>query len=137
MAITDHPEDNKVQQSSSSSSTFKADLNPSNPPGFSESAFNFVSRNSNLFMTESAEKQIHSIKAADEKEEEEKKLVPNTYRKRALFKAGSVHSRGDGYRWFSWLISVAYILHVEPTYFYMQCHGFYYYYYYYYLDSQK
>ncbi|KAE8055758.1 hypothetical protein FH972_012580 [Carpinus fangiana] len=78
MAITDHPEDNKAQQSSSSSSTFKADLDPSNPPGLiSESAFNFVSRNSNLYKTESAEKQIHSIKAADEKEEE-KKLVPNT-----------------------------------------------------------
>jgi hypothetical protein len=78
MAITDHPEHNKAQQSSSSSSTFKADLDASNPPGFSESAFNFVSRNSNLYKTESAEKQIHSIKAADEKEEEEKKLVPNT-----------------------------------------------------------
>jgi hypothetical protein len=95
----------EVQQSSSF--TFNAVLDPSNPLGFIESAFNFVSQNSNLFKTESAEKQImssvHSIKrrieadekkrlkqqaekkAAYEKEQEkekekekQKKLVPNT-----------------------------------------------------------
>jgi hypothetical protein len=96
--------DHQLQQSSSF--TFNAVLDPSNPLGFLESAFNFVSQNSNLFKTEFAEKQImssvHSIKerieaeelaaekkkrrlkqqaeetAADDEKEEEKKHVPNT-----------------------------------------------------------
>jgi hypothetical protein len=77
--------------------SFNAALDPSNPLGFLESAFNFVSRKSSLFKSESAEKQITSlvrsirerIKAAEEEasakkapekeqdKEKEKKLVPN------------------------------------------------------------
>ena len=100
--LSDYQEEEQHHQSSSFS--FNAILDPSNPLEFLESAFNFASQNSNLFKSDSAEKDImvlvHSIKertkaiAEEEerlkeakkvakKEQEEKKkekdnkLVPN------------------------------------------------------------
>ncbi|XP_059444387.1 protein BOBBER 1-like [Corylus avellana] len=87
--LSDYPEDHKLQQSSSF--TFNAVLEPSNPLGFLESAFNFVSQNSNLFKTESAEKQImssvHSIKERIEAEEvaEKKKRLKQQAEKKAAY----------------------------------------------------
>uniref|UniRef100_A0A2N9FZG5 CS domain-containing protein n=1 Tax=Fagus sylvatica TaxID=28930 RepID=A0A2N9FZG5_FAGSY len=87
--LSDYQEEEQHHQSSSFS--FNAILDPSNPLEFLESAFNFASQKSNLFKSDSAEKDImvlvHSIKErtkkAAEKEQEEKqkekdnKLVPN------------------------------------------------------------
>ncbi|TYG91059.1 hypothetical protein ES288_A12G232900v1 [Gossypium darwinii] len=69
-------EDNK-QSSTSSALSFNAVLDPSNPLGFLESAFNFVSENSDMFNTDSVEKKISSlvknIKERTMKEEATKK----------------------------------------------------------------
>ena len=81
------------QEDQQSSSTFNAVLDPSNPLGFLESAFNFVSENSNLFKTESAEKQImslaHSIKVRIEAEEaaekKKKKRLKQDAKKKAAY----------------------------------------------------
>ncbi|XP_059440879.1 protein BOBBER 1-like [Corylus avellana] len=87
MAILEEVE--QLQQSSSF--TFNAVLDPSNPLGFIESAFNFVSQNSNLFKTESAEKQIMSsvlsIKERIEAEEaaEKKKRLKQQAEKKAAY----------------------------------------------------
>ncbi|XP_059440750.1 protein BOBBER 1-like [Corylus avellana] len=86
ISISDYQEDQQ-----SSSFTFNAVLDPSNPLGFLESAFNFVSQNSNLFETESAEKQImslaHSIKERIEAEEaaEKKKRLKQQAKKKAAY----------------------------------------------------
>ncbi|KAE8055780.1 hypothetical protein FH972_012602 [Carpinus fangiana] len=85
--LSDYQEDQQ-----SSSFTFNAVLDPSNPLGFLESAFNFVSENSNLFKTESAEKQImslaHSIKEridAEEAAEKKKKRLKQDAEKKAAY----------------------------------------------------
>jgi hypothetical protein len=85
--LSDYQEDQQ-----SSSFTFNAVLDPSNPLGFLESAFNFVSENSNLFKTESAEKQImslvHSIKErieAEEAAEKKKKCLKQDAEKKAAY----------------------------------------------------
>ncbi|XP_059440801.1 protein BOBBER 1-like [Corylus avellana] len=85
VTISDYQEDQQ-----SSSFTFNAVLEPSNPLGFLESAFNFVSQNSNLFKTDSAEKQItslaHSIKERIEAEEAaEKKRLKEEAKKKAAY----------------------------------------------------
>ncbi|MBA0773238.1 hypothetical protein Gotri_008530 [Gossypium trilobum] len=66
-------EDNK-QSSTSSALSFNAVLDPSNPLGFLESAFNFVSENSDMFNTDSVEKKISSLEI---KEKPKPKLNPN------------------------------------------------------------
>jgi hypothetical protein len=84
--LSDYQEDQK-----SSSFTFNAVIDPSNPLGFLESAFNFVSENSNLFKTESAVEEImslfHSIKERIEPEEAaaKKKRSKQQAEKKALY----------------------------------------------------
>ncbi|XVF13736.1 hypothetical protein REPUB_Repub08aG0233400 [Reevesia pubescens] len=93
--LSDYQEDQEDNKSSTLS--FNAVLDPSNPVGFLESAFNFVSQNSNMFKTGSAEKNISSLvknikeriikeeeaakkeqeKKEEEEKEETKKINPN------------------------------------------------------------
>ncbi|XVE99943.1 hypothetical protein REPUB_Repub03eG0243600 [Reevesia pubescens] len=94
--LSDYVEDQENKNSSTSSPlSFNAVLDPSNPLGFLESAFNFVSQNSNMFKRGSAETKISSLvknirekiikeeaakkeQEKKEKEEENTKLTPNT-----------------------------------------------------------
>ncbi|KAB1200388.1 Protein BOBBER 1 [Morella rubra] len=73
--LSDCQEDQAPQKSFSCS--FNAVLDPSNPLGFLESAFNFVSPKSNLFESDSAEEElmslVRSIKGRIKAEEAEKK----------------------------------------------------------------
>ncbi|XVF52115.1 hypothetical protein PTKIN_Ptkin04bG0238900 [Pterospermum kingtungense] len=95
MAILSDFTEDQENNNSPSSLSFNAVLDPSNPLGFIESAFNFVSQNSDMFKTGSAEKKISSLvknikerimkdeaakKEEEKKEKEEKenkKLTPN------------------------------------------------------------
>jgi ABC-type lipoprotein export system ATPase subunit len=82
---------NYQEDQQSSSFTFNVVHDPSNPLGLLESAFNFVFENSNLFKTESAEKQImllaHSMKERIEAEEaaEKKKRLKQDAEKKAAY----------------------------------------------------
>lgn len=75
--LSDCQEDQAPQKSFSCS--FNAVLDPSNPLGFLESAFNFVSPKSNLFESDSAEEElmslVRSIKGRIKAEEAEKKRL--------------------------------------------------------------
>ncbi|KAF5477881.1 hypothetical protein F2P56_004489 [Juglans regia] len=67
--LSDYQEDQPHDQHYSSNSfSFNAVLDPSNPLGFLESAFNFVSQKSDLFKNDSAEKEImSSVRSIKEK----------------------------------------------------------------------
>ncbi|GFY84082.1 HSP20-like chaperones superfamily protein [Actinidia rufa] len=82
--LSEYEEDQKPTKPSSSGKPFNAALDPSNPLGFLEAVFEFVSRESDLFKSDSVVRDVNAlVRAVKEKVDSEEKKRREKAEKRA------------------------------------------------------